>query len=189
MAVAKRSRWSNETGYEMTLGNLRAGSGVSTHPTRGFRRLRSFWRNREGTSAIELALTLPVIAAMIVPLTDLGMGAYTKMQVVNAAQAGAEYAAAKGASNYNATNISTAVTSATGLSGITATPAPAESCGCVSGTTISNLGAPPCSTSCASGTDGTFVTVSAQANYTPLFPYPGIASPVTLTATSVVRIQ
>lgn len=173
----------------MMLKNLRTRAERPADQKRSARRLRNFWRNREGASAIELALTLPVIAAMIVPLTDLGMGAYTKMQVVNAAQAGAEYALAKGASNYNATNISSAVTSATGLSGVSASPAPAEACGCITGTTITNEGAPPCSTVCASGTDGLFVTVGAQATYTTLFPYPGISSPLTLSATSVVRIQ
>jgi len=67
---------------------LRSSAASLTQP----RRLRSFWRERKATSAIELALVLPLIAGMIVPLTDLGMGAYTKMQVQNAAQAGADYA-------------------------------------------------------------------------------------------------
>jgi Flp pilus assembly protein TadG len=148
--------------------------------------LRALAHDRDGISAIELAICLPLIVALLIPMVDLGMSAYTKMQLVNAAQAGAEYAAKNG---FDATNISTAVTNATGLSGISANPAPAESCGCVSGTTITDTTTPPCSTGCASGTEGVFVTVNAQVSYSTLFPYPGIASPVTLSAQSMIRIQ
>jgi Flp pilus assembly protein TadG len=155
------------------------------------RRLRSFWRERKATSAIELALVLPLVAGMIVPLTDLGMGAYTKMQVQNAAQAGADYALKNAGSGFNATNIGTAVTSATSLSGVTADPTPTESCACVGGTpaVITNTTAPPCVTGCASGSEGVYVTVNAQASYTPLFPYPAIPSSITFNATSIVRVQ
>ena len=76
---------------------------------------RKLLRRRDGTSAIELALILPVIAAMIVPLADLGMAAFTKMEVQNAAQAGADYALKNASGTFNATNIGTAVTSATAL--------------------------------------------------------------------------
>ena len=157
--------------------------------TKGIRFLRALRRDRNGTSAIELALVLPLIAGMIVPLADLGMGAYTKMQVQNAAQAGADYALLNAASTFDAGTIGTAVTSATSLSGLTADPAPTESCACVSGTTITDTTAPPCSTGCASGTEGIYVTVNAQAAYTPLFPYPTIPSTVTFTGTSQVRIK
>jgi len=150
---------------------------------------RKLLRRRDGTSAIELALILPVIAAMIVPLADLGMAAFTKMEVQNAAQAGADYALKNASGTFNATNIGTAVTSATALSGLTATPTPSESCACVSGTTITDTTAPPCSTGCASGTEGIYVTVGAQASYTPLFPYPTIPGAITFNATSQVRIK
>jgi Flp pilus assembly protein TadG len=152
--------------------------------------LKSIARDRTGTSAIELGLCLPLVAGMIIPLTDLGMGAYTQMQVTNAAQAGAEFAAANG---FNGTNITTVVANATSLGGaVTATPSPSQSCSCVSGAVISAAapaGGPPCTQTCPSGTVGTFVTVSAQASYTPLFNYPGIGSPLTLTSQAVIRIK
>jgi hypothetical protein len=145
---------------------------------------------RGGTSAVELALCLPLVAGMIVPLTDLGMGAYTQMQVVSAAQAGAMYAAQSG---FNSAAITTAVTNATGLGAITATPAPSQSCECISGTNITAAvpaGGPPCTQVCASGTAGTFVTVSAQATYTTLFDYtPIVPHTVTLTSQAVIRIK
>jgi hypothetical protein len=156
-------------------------------PTTLLLTLLRFARNRKGTSAVELALCLPLLAGMVVPLTDIGMGAYTQMQVTNAAQAGAEYAGVVG---FNSANIVSAVTNATSLSGVTASPAPAQSCNCVSGTTVGpSLGTPPCAQACASGKVGTFITVSAQATYTTLFDYPGISSPLTITAQSVIRIK
>jgi len=151
-----------------------------------FGTLRRFWPSREGTSTLELAVCLPLLVGMLIPIADLGMGAYTQMEVQNAAQAGAEYAAVTG---YNSGNIQNAVTSATSLSGVSASPAPSQSCGCVSGTSISSLGSPPCGETCGSGTVGTFVTVNAQATYTPLLPYPWITSPMTLTAQSTIRIK
>jgi Flp pilus assembly protein TadG len=157
-------------------------------PTVFLRTLLSFARNRKGTSAVELALCLPLLAGLVVPLTDLGMGAYTQMQVGNAAQAGAEYAGVVG---FNSTNIASAVTNATSLPGVTATPTPSQSCNCVTatGTVGPSQGTPPCAQTCASGKIGTFVTVSAQATYTTLFDYPGISSPLTITAQSVIRIK
>lgn len=165
-------------------------------PQQLVRGIQRFIRNRAGTSAIELAFCMPLIAGMIVPLTDLGMGAYTQMQVINAAQAGAEYAAQMGLAGYSPTNIGYAVANATGLSGVTVPAASpvTESCGCVDATSnaITNItGTPPCSSSsCPSGSVGTFVTVTAQATYTTLFDYtPVLPNAVTLTAQSVVRIK
>lgn len=142
---------------------------------------------REGTAVVELALVLPLILGMIIAMTDLGMGAYTEMQVQNAAQAGAEYATRAG---YNAVGIAAAVTNATGLSGISATPAPTQSCGCAAGGTITLFNtSPPCAQPCASGSVGTFVTVNAQASFTTLFAYPGLPSSLNLTSQSVIRIK
>ena len=142
---------------------------------------------RDGTAVVEMALVLPMIVGMIIGMTDLGMGAYTEMQVQNAAQAGAEYATRVG---YNSVGITAAVTNATSLSGVTANPVPSQSCGCAQGTTVTLFNTvPPCAQVCPSGTVGTYVTVNAQASFTTLFSYPGLSSPMTLTASSVVRIK
>jgi len=53
-------------------------------------------RRCAGNAAVEFALIAPVLAATLVAMTDLGIGLYSKMQVENAAQAGAQYAIAKG---------------------------------------------------------------------------------------------
>ncbi|MGH9553424.1 MAG: TadE/TadG family type IV pilus assembly protein [Terriglobales bacterium] len=148
--------------------------------------LRGLFRNNcRGTAAVEFGLIVPMLVAMLAPLVDLGVAAYTKMQVQNASQAGAEYAAVHG---WNTTAIQTAVTSATTLSGISASPAPSESCGCVSGTTITAV---TCGATCvASGrAAATFITVNAQAQYSTMLPYPGLSSPLTFNAQSKIRIK
>ena len=146
--------------------------------------LRGTARDKRGVSAVEFAIVAPVLVAMLIPTVDIGMGLYTKMQVQNAVQAGAQYATASG---WNSSGIQNAVTSATGLSSVLASPAPSQSCGCVNGTTLANAS---CSATCPDGsTAGVYVTVSAQSRYSPLFPYPVLGSSTTLTAQTTVRIQ
>jgi Flp pilus assembly protein TadG len=141
-------------------------------------------RRCTGNAAVEFALIAPVLAATLVAMTDLGIGLYSKMQVENAAQAGAQYAIAKG---WNSAAIQNAVTSASALASVGAVPAPVQSCGCVNGTAIT---AAACGSLCPGGVKvGTYVTVSAQASYSTLFSYPGLSSPMTLTGQSTVRIQ
>lgn len=150
-------------------------------------RLGEALRARSGTSAVEFAILLPVVAAIIVPLVDLGMGLYTQEQVQVSAQAGAQYAALRGwNSGANASAIQNAVTSATSLSSITASPAPSQSCGCLNGASIV---AASCGSTCPDGsTSGVYVTVNAQTAYTPLLPYPVLGNAVTLTSQSTVRV-
>ena len=147
-------------------------------------RLRRVVGDGRGAVSVELGITLSLLTIMVIPTIDIGMGAYTQMQVANAAQAGAEYAAVNG---WNSANVSTAVTSATKLSGVSASPAPTETCVCV---TAGAIVAATCGATCSNGdTAGTFVTSNAQATYTTLFSYPGVPSPMTMAASSTVRIQ
>src|SRR5207237_10416757 len=98
---------------------------------------------------------------------DRGLGIYRRLQVESAAQAGAEYAVARG---FSQDGVSSAVTSATSYAGVSANPAPVQFCGCasVSGVTTATCGVPCPDTS----GPGTYVTVSAQGSYTTLIPYP-----------------
>jgi Flp pilus assembly protein TadG len=141
-------------------------------------------RVRRGNAGIEFALMAPIFAAALVGMVDLGMALYERMEVGNAAQAGAQYALNKG---WDSTGIQSAVTSATGLAGVSATPAPSKSCGCANGTAVT---AASCGSVCPSGSlAGIYITVNAQATYSTLFTYPGLDSPMTLTGQSVIRIQ
>ena len=78
------------------------------------------------------------------------------------------------------------------------------SCQCTDGTTLSDPAKQPdtpfAQSSCSSlakcsganqnaQTPGAYVTVSAHATYTPIITYLGLGSPITFTATSVVRVE
>jgi len=132
-------------------------------------------RGEHGAGAVEFAIGATLLAGLLIPLIDLGMGFYQKMQVQDAAH------------GWNSTAIENAVTSATALASISASPAPARNCGCPEGTSVTSSA---CGGTCSGGQSvGTYVTVSAQANYTPLIPYPVIGQSVALTAQATVRIQ
>lgn len=145
----------------------------------------------DGTSVIEFAFIAPAIAILIIGLSDFGLALWNQMQVTNAADAGAQYAAIAG---WQSSGIQAAVTSATSYSAITAVPAPYEMCGCpdpnnpAAGT--QNVGAPPCTQICGDeSAAGTYVVVSAQAPYSTILPWPGITSPMNLTSVAYVRIK
>jgi Flp pilus assembly protein TadG len=137
-----------------------------------------------GLAAIEFAVIAPLLVLMMVSTVDLGLGFYSAMQVQNAAQAGAQYAALH---TFNATSISSAVLNATSFKGISASPSPIQFCGCPSKTTVATA---TCGTKCADGTAAaTYVRVSAKGTYTTLLPYPRIPSSFPLAAHSTVRTQ
>ncbi len=141
-------------------------------------------RHEHGNAAIEFSILAAPLVLMVIGAADYGAAIYNKMQVQHAAQAGAEYAMKYG---FSTTAIGTAVTSATSMSGVTASPAPVQSCGCASGTTITTA---TCGSICPTGlAAGSYVTVSAQGTYTTILPYPGIPSSIALAASSTVRIQ
>ena len=81
-------------------------------------------RDRGGVAAIEFGIMIPLFSLMTVSVTDIGLAVYRKMQVENAAQAGAQYAIARG---FDTSGISNAVTSARAHSPPAALPAVARS--------------------------------------------------------------
>jgi Flp pilus assembly protein TadG len=137
-----------------------------------------------GAAAVEFGLIVVSLTVMVICVADIGMGFYRKMQVHNAAQAGAEYAMLHG---FSASSISNAVTSATSFMGISASPAPTQSCGCASSSTITTVS---CSSLCPDLSEpGTYVTVSAQGTYDTLLPYPLLSNSLTFVAQANVRIR
>ena len=149
------------------------------------RRTGQFRTDESGAAAVEFGLAATMLCFLMVGLMDFGMGYWERIQVGNAARAGAQYAMSYG---WDQTNISTAVTNATSLTSISASPAPTQACGCPS--VSSGIVAATCGASCAGGgLAGTYVTVNATATYSPLLSYPGIASTFTLTASNTLRIN
>jgi Flp pilus assembly protein TadG len=144
-----------------------------------------------GVAAIELAMVSPLLATGVLGAGELGISILRETQVQFAAQAGITYVIAKG---FSATAMSTAITSATTYSSITATPAPSQFCGCASATGVTVVSTCTttctCTSTCSSGfTAGTYVTSSAQALFTPIIPNPWQASTVTLASQATVRIK
>jgi Flp pilus assembly protein TadG len=145
---------------------------------------KSFSKNESGIAAIEFAVLGAFLCLLVVGVGDLGLAFYSNMQVQNSAQAGAQYAAVHG---FDATLVSNAVTNATSVTGITASPAPTQFCGCVTGATMATA---TCGTTCANGMSaGTYVSVSAARTYSTLITYPGFPASYSQAATSTVRIQ
>jgi Flp pilus assembly protein TadG len=152
--------------------------------TLNLQRLRAALRDTRAVSAVEFALMAPLLIAIWIPVVDLGAWLSQKTQVQDAAQAGAQFALING---WDSTGIQNAVTSATKLSSITASPAPSRSCGCATGTAVSPVA---CGSVCADGANaGLYVTVNAKSFYTPLISYPMLGSSISLVAASTVRIN
>ncbi len=137
-----------------------------------------------GAVAIEFGILVPLLAFVVVSTLDIGFAIYRKMQVEDAAQAGAEYSIRNG---FDPAAISAAVTAATNNPAITATPAPVQFCGCATGTSISTA---TCGTRCPDGTQaGTYATVSAQTMYNTTLNYSVVPSNYTFSAQATARLQ
>jgi len=139
--------------------------------------------DRRGTSGTEFALLLPMLTILLMGVFDYGSLAYDSMQVAAAAHAGADYALHNG---WSASGVQTAVTGATTLPQVSATPAPQLTTACiVSGAIVATTG----STCAGGGTPGSYVVVNAQAPFTPLVSWAAFALPWTIAARATVRIQ
>jgi Flp pilus assembly protein TadG len=160
-----------------------------------------------GAALIELAVLMPILLGMGIYTMDFGLYDFRRMQVQNAAQAGAQYVIANLQkidnditssgllSSSDISSINSAVTTATTF----AVSASAYSfCGCPSNSGVTSLCGSPstpstcnaCSGNTCSANRGTYVTVSAQANYTPLVPYQFFSNPsYPLNGSATVRLQ
>ena len=184
---------------------------------RKLRRLAaSLGRRRDGTAAIEMAFLAPILVFMAAGMIDFGLGVYTKMQVADAAQAGAAYAQLN-ASSYVAgacttnsppcafdTSVQSAATQShstgtTFISPVTAT-AKLMFC-CLNGNTVdlANCSQPPSAAPTCTPAAGTYMQVETTANFTTIIPYSyvsqtlnlgiNLTSPLAMTSYYLVRIQ
>lgn len=141
-------------------------------------------RAMRGSAAVEFALFAPMLLILLTIAVEIGDGVYEAMQVQNSAEAGALFAAKHG---WNSAGISAAVVNATGVSGMTASPAPSEFCGCPVATGITTTA---CTTVCANGNAaGTYVQINAMLAHQTILTYPGMVSPTSLTGSAIVRLN
>lgn len=161
---------------------------------------KAFYRllfEEDGAALVEATILAPILVAMGVYVADFGLLFYTKIQVQNAAQAGAQWAIANRPVS-NPADVQTAAQNATTLTGVTV-PLPSQFCGCSVdssgnvGVTQLSTGActtpAPGATCNTSGVAGNYVTVTATKSYNSLVPFGLIASNYTISSTTTVRIQ
>lgn len=137
--------------------------------------------DESGLAAVELALVLPFLLLMLAGLIDASRLISENMQVQSAAQAGADHALRHG---WSEPDVRQAIVGAASI-GVAADPAPRLMKACVSGTEIVETAAAICPTG---EPPGDYVVASARAAFEPLFPWPGILLPQTLSTSIVARI-
>jgi len=148
------------------------------------RKTRRGRRAEAGTAAIEFGLSVPLLLLLLMGAVEFGFYIYEGMQVYNSVEAGMVEAAKNGFSD---ARISAAVVNATDTKGITATPAPAEFCGCPNATGIVSAA---CDATCSDGTKpGQYVRISASLSHQTILPYPGLSLQTPLTAHTVLRLN
>lgn len=143
-----------------------------------------WWRAAGGTAAIEFGLVAPLLLLLLLGGVELGSGIFQGMQVQAAAEAGGLYVAQHG---WNAAAISAAVTNATQTSGIAATPAPSQFCGCPA---VGGITVVACSLTCTGGNAaGTYVRIDATVPRNTILTLPGLVLPANLTGLAIVRLN
>jgi Flp pilus assembly protein TadG len=154
------------------------------------RATRRFARDEIGAALVEFTILAPMLLAAAIYTMDFGLLVFNKMEVQNAAQAGAQYAVANNA--YDSTAISTAVTSATKFTAVGATSS--QFCGCPAAAAVTYCAASCdlCNTgTCAANVQGLYVTVTATptTTYKPLIPYGVVSSSYNISAKSTARLR
>jgi Flp pilus assembly protein TadG len=161
--------------------------------------------DREGSAAIEFALSLPFLTLLLVGAFDYGNLAYTMMEVQQAAHAGAFYAynAVVNSGSCTTSGITSAETTATSLgsaistsppSGSTGVTAAAPTCtfsGCPNSGGKAGVVAPTGSTCTAGAVDapGTYAVAYASATFSPILPWAALAFPSKLSAVAAIRYK
>ena len=129
-----------------------------------------------GQALLETALTLPLLALLLVGAVELGRVAYASIAVSNAARAGAQYGAQNGGTAGDTTGISVAAANeAPNLTGLTTTSS--YSCVCSDGTASDCSNA---ATDCPNSHIETIVVVKTQFAFNSLIHVPGIPAAFTL---------
>jgi hypothetical protein len=147
------------------------------------RMLQGFRRATAGVAAVELGLATPFLLVLLVGTMEIGAAMYEATQVYSAVEAGMVYTAKYG---WDQNGISSAVANASRATGLAASPAPRQFCGCPDS---SGIGEILCTSTCAGGiAPGQYVEIGASIPHTTILPYPGFGLPTTLTARSLIRL-
>lgn len=162
--------------------------GVPVLREAGLKLAAAFRRDRLASSALEFALTLPLLLAITGGLVDIGLLWHARGEVALAINAGAESAQVAGASA-TPTTVQAAMSAATALTGMTVVATgPTAYCVTTSGSAVS-LTAKTFGTACGDGTTASYyMLLTANYTYTPILPYFDTIAPTALTGNATVRL-
>jgi Flp pilus assembly protein TadG len=148
-------------------------------------RLRVLCQANQGAALVELALVTPILLALVIGAVDLGRAYYVKIEMENAAHAGAEYGSRNPSDTAGITAAATQKQSDTNV----AWNPPTVTWGCVCSdgslyyANCSTI--PVCVASATRGSTAVYrVQVTTSAVYRTLVPWPGIPLSFTLTPTT-----
>lgn len=145
------------------------------------RRLARFLADARGNTAVEFALTAPMLVFMTLALWEFGNAVNERTQLETAARAGAQ-AAMSDPTDTSA--IEQAVLDATGLTDADLTVTTTSACECSDGTSVD------CGTgTCAVGSVQTYMTVEVTKPYTLTVNSDALNGVITLTGRATVRVE
>lgn len=153
--------------------------------TRHFKRGKK--AGEKGSALVELALSMPLLALILLGAAELARIAYAAIEVSNAAHAGAMYAASTGAVSDTGGITNAADADAANLLGTNAVSVTSVTTSCTCANTAYTPSSCSDNSTCQTGNTSmvTAVTVNTQSTYSPLIRIPGwTASTFTLTGTS-----
>ena len=154
-----------------------------------------------GAALVEFTIIAPMLIIMSIYIMDFGLLFYNKIEMQNAAQAGAQWAIANRVVNY--TDIQVAAQNATNLPASAISVSSNQFCGCskdsLGHAAVTQLSSTPCtgstnalnSTCNTTGVVGNYVAVTATSAtpYHSFVPYGLISSSYTISATTTARTQ
>jgi Flp pilus assembly protein TadG len=140
-------------------------------------------RHSYGQSAVELALSLPLMIAMLLIMVEAGHICLISISLGSAARAGVQYGAQSlTTAKDSSAMVSAAKADAPNLASMTVTAS--YHCVCSNGNASTCL-----ATDCSTSHRLTYVTASTSAQYTPWFNWPGVPATTTLTSAATMRVN
>lgn len=146
-------------------------------------RYRNRLRRFDGQSSVELALSLPLLTALLMIVVEAGRICLVAIALASAAHAGVQYGA------QNLTTVSdnvgmqnAAKADAPNLTAMTATGS--HFCKCSDGSASTCL-----ATDCVSSHRLMYVQVNTSATYSPWLNWPGVPLTTTLTSQAIMRVS
>lgn len=166
-----------------------AGVDTPRSPARGLLRIsagRCRLCDRSGSALIELALIMPVFILILAGVADMARFTYASIEVSNAARAGAQYGIRNRGTAVDTPGMAHAAANDAGdMPSLKSTVS--QYCVCTDGTSINCANA---AVKCVSPARILqYVEVDTTTTLTPLFPYPGLPTTLTLKGHTTMRVQ